>query len=236
MRKLLALALGYVVLVTSAAAQNPRNLSLRTLCFDHVEGLNELLVMTGGAENPSLVEVELFRTAISEPVAVRLEGSNLVFAVADGEENGRAKFRTVAQVRALASDRQLAVFVPNPGAELPYRVFMIDDTVGNFPMGSTLAINLSGIPFQFTIGEHVQAVAPGQMETIPMARRTNDRGQVPVTVSVADAETREWRAVNQSRWFSGADKRDLLIAFIHPQTGRPTVSSYQDNPPWLIPE
>jgi hypothetical protein len=67
-----------------------------------------------------------------------------------------------------------------------------------------------------------------------MARKANDRGQVSVVISIADAAGEGgWRAVNQTRWFTGTDKRDLAIGFIHPKTKQPTVNCYADTPAWI---
>jgi hypothetical protein len=97
-----------------------------------------------------------------------------------------------------------------------------------------MAVNLSPVAFRFSIGEHIKAIQPGKIESIPMARKANDRGQVSVVISIADAAGEGgWRAVNQTRWFTGTDKRDLAIGFIHPKTKQPTVNCYADTPAWI---
>ncbi len=229
MKHLIATAAALLALAISANASENRRIKLRALCFQHVNEIKKVHVLSpaGGA-----AEVELFSSSISDEVEATAAGGVLSFGL-PGEKEGT--FRTIATARALAGPRQLAVFIPGePGREkdAPYRCFMLDDSLANFPMGSTMAVNLSPVAFRFNIGEHDKAVQPGKIETIPMARKTNDRGQVSVIISIADAEAEGgWRAVNQTRWFTGTDKRDLAIGYIHPQTAQPTVKCYEDTQP-----
>ena len=229
MKLLIALMLAAVAAGATATAQENRRIKLRALCFQHVNDIKKLHVVGPGG---TAVELELFATVISDEVEVTAAGGALAFAV-PGDKEGA--YRTIATAKALPGARQLAVFIPGePGREqeAPYRCFLIDDSLANFPMGSTMAVNLSPVAFRFTIGEHVKAVQPGKIEPIPMARKTNDRGQVSVVIAVADAQAEDgWRAVNQTRWFTGTDKRDLAIGYIHPQTNQPTVKCYADTPP-----
>jgi hypothetical protein len=230
MRSLLAFAL-FLSCLSPLAAQETRNVKLRAICFQHVGDLKKLYAMSGG-ENQNAVEIDLFTTLISDEVDAVVTNGQLVFAMADGEESGKPKYRTVTTARAVPGPRQLAIFIPGEPGGTPYRCFVVDDSKENFPMGSTLAINLSPVALRFSIGEHTKDVAPGKIENIPMARKANDRGQVSVVISVADAAGEGgWRAVNQTRWFTGTDKRDLAIGFINPATGQPTVNCYADSPP-----
>ena len=214
-------------------AQQIRPVKLRTVCFQHVQDVKKLFAITGG-EKPKAVEVDLFTTVISEEVDAFVSDGKLIFAVETGDKDGGPTYKTVATATAVAGPRQLAIFIPGSGDGPLYRCFVVDDSLRNFPMGSTMAVNLASIPFRFMIGEHVQAVNPGKIEKIPMARKTNDRGQVSVIIGIADPQSQGgWRAVNQTRWFSGEDKRDLVIGFIHPKTNQPTVNCYADTPPFL---
>lgn len=229
MKTLLALALVLVAAVP-ATAQQTRAVKLRAICFQHMGEIRKVSAVSGG-EKPTAVELELFTSSISDEVEAVVTGDKLTFAVPETGPDGKAGMRTVATARAVPGPRQLAIFVPGEPNGLPYRCFVIDDSVQKFPMGSTTAVNLSAMPFRFSIGEHVKDLAPGKIESIPMARKANDRGQVSVIISVADAASDGgWKAVSQTRWFSGTDKRDLAIAYIHPKTKQPTVNCYADTP------
>jgi hypothetical protein len=222
-----------LVFALPAAAQQTRPVKLRTICFQHADEVKTLFAISGG-EDAKAAEVTLFTTVISDEVDAIATDGKLVFAIPDGEADGKPKYKTVATANAVPGPRQLAIFIPGGEAGPLYRCFVIDDSLRNFPMGSTMAINLSQVPFRFAIGEHTKAIQPGKIENIPMARKTNDRGQVSVIIAIADTkEQGGWRAVNQTRWFTGTDKRDLAIGFIHPKTKQPTVNCYADTPPFL---
>lgn len=217
-----------------AFAEELRAVKLRAICFQHVNDLKKILAVSGGTGS-NTAELTLFTTVISDEIDTFVTDGMLRFAVADGEEGGKPKFKTIATAKAAAGPRQLAIFIPGDPSVSPYRCFVVDDSEKSFPMGSTLAVNLANVPFQMSIGEHLRAIGPGKIENIPMARKSNERGQVSVVISIADAASEGgWRAVNQTRWFTGADKRDVAIGFIHPKTGQPTVNCYGDTPPWLV--
>lgn len=214
-------------------AQQIRPVKLRAICFQHVGELKSLFSISGG-EKVKAVEFTLFTTVISDEIDTFATDDMLNFAVLDAAEKSKESYKTIAKAKAVPGNRQLAIFIPGESDQSPYRCFVIDDSEQAFPMGSTMAVNLATVPFRMSIGEHMKEVAPGKIQNIPMARKTNDRGQVSVIISVSDqAAEGGWRAVNQTRWFSGADKRDLAIAFIHPKTRQPTVNCYGDTPSWI---
>jgi len=220
-------------LAAPLSAQQIRPVKLRAICFQHVGDLKKLFAISGG-EKPKAIEVTLFTTVISEEVEAFATDDILTFAVPDEAGADPSRFKTIATAKAAPGPRQLAIFIPGAPDGSPYRCFVIDDSERNFPMGSTMAVNLSTVPFRLSIGEHLMDVAPGKIENIPMARRTNDRGQVSVIISIADpAGDGGWRAVNQTRWFTGTDKRDLAISYIHPKTKQAAVNCYGDTPSWI---
>lgn len=207
-----------------------RTAKLRALCFQHVADVRKLHAVVPG-DNPRAVEIDLYTSTFSDDVEIPIAGNRLHFAVKDPDANATEGFRVITSAAAVAGPRQLALFVPGESPDEPYRCVILDDSLENFPMGSTMAVNLAPTPFRFTIGEHDVTVAPGGIGRIPMARKANDRGQVSVIISIADPQQPDqWLAVSQTRWFSGTDKRDLIISFLHPQSGKPTVRSYADSP------
>lgn len=234
MKFILTLSAALLCAAPLLSAQQLRAVKMRAICFQHVGDLKKLLAMSGG-DKPSATEFNLYTTSISDEVSTFATDGMLTFAVQDGEEAGKPKYKTIATAKAAPGPRQLAIFVPGDPQVSPYRCFVIDDSEKTFPMGSTMAVNLSNVAMRLSIGEHLKAIAPGKVENIPMAKKTNDRGQVSVVISIADAAGPDgWRAVNQTRWFTGTDKRDLAIGFIHPKTNQPTVNCYGDTPPWIL--
>lgn len=223
--KLLLVLAALGACVFPLAAQENRTVKLRAICFQHVGEVKKLFAVSGG-DKPKAVEFDLYTTSFSDPVDVVATDNILTFSMADGE----AAFKVVTTARAVPGPRQLAIFVPGDSPDKPYRCFVVDDSKQAFPMGSTMLVNLSNVPFRFSIGEHLKVVAPGKIENMPMARKANGRGQVSVVISVADAAAEGgWHAVNQTRWLTGTDKRDLAISFLHPVTKQPTVNCYADS-------
>jgi hypothetical protein len=235
MKFLLTLSAALFCAMPQLSAQQVRAVKLRAICFQHVGDLKKLLAMSGGEDGGKPTEFNLYTSSISDEVSTFATDGMLTFSVQDGEEGGKPKYRTIATAKAAPGTRQLAIFIPGDPQVSPYRCFVIDDSEKAFPMGSTMAVNLSNVALRLSIGEHLKAVAPGKVENIPMARKANERGQVSVVISIADAAgPGGWRAVNQTRWFTGTDKRDLAIGFIHPKTNQPTVNCYGDTPPWIV--
>jgi hypothetical protein len=215
--------------IVPLSAQESRTVKLRAICFQHVGEVKKLFAVSGG-DKPKAVEFDLFTTSFSDPVDVVATDNILTFSMAAAGADGEAGYKVVTTARAVPGPRQLAIFIPGESPEKPYRCFVVDDSKQAFPMGSTMLVNLSNVPFRFSIGEHLQVVAPGKIEKMPMARKTNERGQVPVVISVADKLAEGgWHAVNQTRWLTGADKRDLAISYLHPVTKQPTVNCYADD-------
>ncbi len=218
-------------LAWSQAAEPP--VKLRSLCFSHQQGIDKLEIGVPGTA-PTGIQLPLFLSTISQPLDVLPAKGSMYFCQRDKNAAGQEVLKLVTEARSLGVKRQLAIFLPSKDAAKPYSVHVIDDSEKEFPMGTSLAINLSAKPFHYMIGEHKTRVEPGKTVRIPMAKETNDRGQVSVIVGVElDGKV---VPVNQTRWFTGEDKRDIIISFVHPVTGQPTVNCYQDRPPWLLPQ
>lgn len=60
-------------------------------------------------------------------------------------------------------------------------------------------------------------------------------GSVSSSLGNFEALDHAWLA-NNTRWVISPLTRSLLIAFIHPSTGQPTVNSYVETPPWRRPK
>lgn len=227
---ILLFAIAFPTHVNANQQPNSRTVKFRAICFQHVGGIKQVHAVMPERESVP-ISIDLYTTTFSDEVELQIVGDQIHFALMDSDDGNLQHGKVFESARAASGSRQLAIFVPGSSDEKPYQVFVVDDSLENFPMGSTLAINLAAIPFQFNIGEHTVAVAPKRIGKIPMARQTNDRGQVSVIISIADPNDGvKWRPVNQTRWLTGDDKRDLVISFMHPVTHKPTVHAYTDMP------
>lgn len=216
-------------------AQSARKISLRTLCFQHVDNIREVYLVSGSKEKPILTPVKLFTSTYSDEVVATVTGGRLVFAVQDKNEEGEDFLRTVAEGPLAAGARQVAVFLPSGGKKTPYRLKVIDETEKKFPMGSTLIYNLTSTKARFTIGEHKKELKPGALGLVPLPTKTNNLNQCTVRVFLTD-KNGDWKAVSSTVWKASAEMRSLALAYIHPRSKQPTVQCLQETPPWKLPQ
>jgi hypothetical protein len=224
-----------VAILPPAAAAQSRQVSLRTLCFRHVDDIREVLLVSGGGAKPTLTPVKLFTSAYSDPVGATITGGRLVFAVQGKDPGGEDALRTVARGPLATGSRQVAIFLPSGDDEIPYRLTVIDETEERFPMGSTLIYNLTPTKVRFTIGEHRKELESGVIALVPLPTRTNERSQATVRVSLADRNG-AWVPVSSTVWKVSRKMRTLALAFLHPGSNQPTVQCFQETPPWRLPK
>ncbi|NNM30606.1 MAG: hypothetical protein HKO57_13885 [Akkermansiaceae bacterium] len=222
------------VTVGTAAAQS-RKISLRTLCFQHVDGLREVLLVSGSPEKPKLIPVELFTSTYSEPVVASIAGDVLRFAVEVTGADGEKQLKTVAQGKLAAGARQVAVFLPSEKPGIPYRLTVIDETEKNFPMGSTLIYNLTGTKARFLIGEHRKEIGPASLGLVPLPTEVNELSQCTVRVGLLGPDGK-WIPVSSTAWRVSEEMRSFALAYIHPRTRQPVVNCLQETPPWRLPQ
>ncbi|NNC89087.1 MAG: hypothetical protein HKN82_11565 [Akkermansiaceae bacterium] len=223
-----------LVLATPAGAQS-RKISLRALCFQHVDDIHDVLLVTGTEDDPVTTPVRLFTSAYSDPVEVTVTGPRLVFAVQPGGPAGGDQLRIVAEAPLAAGARQMVIFLPSRKAGRPYELTVIDESEAAFPMGSTLIYNITSTSARFTIGEYGRELKPGAHGLIPLPKRTNSLNQCTVRVFLADRDG-AWQAVSSTVWKTSPKLRSLALTYIHPRTMQPTVHCFQETPPWRLPK
>lgn len=232
----LALLLG---LALSATAQETRKISLRTLCFSHVEQVQKVFV--AGSEPGSSTEVPLFTETFSMPVEVVATDGKLTFALA-APAAGQAKDPVPAlpAVKIPAGARVLCLFLPNPGKKgQPYQVVALADDLATFPLGSVKLMNLTPAVLRFDLGEHTGdkgvTVAPGKTGMLGAIRKVNHLNQYDAK-GLYQMKPGEFVQFYNSRWRSVASKRDIAIAYLDPQSKQPMVNLYEDAPAFEIPK
>lgn len=217
-----------------AQQSKPRQVRLRTLCFEYQQGIQKV-VLVGSGEKPVNTPVDLYTTTFSDEIRPSLASETLRFAVESTGPDGKPLLKTVAEGKAQPGVRQLVLFLPGESGGNPYRIMVIDDSEKAFPLGSSLLLNFAPVAVRFTIGEHTREVKPMTRASLPQAKQVNEMNQCNVLIAFAN-EANQWVPVNNTRWPTGTHKRDLVVAFIHPLTKQPTVNNYQDTPPWRLPK
>jgi hypothetical protein len=231
-RRVLVLMLA---LVAPLAAQQ-KKVTLRTLCFSHVNGVKKLYLP--GPEPGSVAEVPLFTEVFSLPVEVTLSTDKVSFFLsAEPPAPGKAR-AALPPVSVPDSSKLLFLFLPNPGKpEAPYLVVPMADDESAFPLGTTKAMNLTPANIRFDLGEFAGAkgvvVAPGKTAIIESVKKVNHLNQFDAKV-MYEVKPKEFAEFYNSRWRSVAGKRDIAIAYMDPISKKPMVNLYEDAPPAVI--
>lgn len=198
----------------------------------HVGQVKEVQLQTSNGE---AVKIPLYTSTFSKEFEVTLEGNLLNFLLPETSSNAEPLMAASAMARE--TQRQLFLFLSSKksaGAP-PYRVLVFDDSENEFPMGSTRLLNLANNHVRFVIGEHSRDLKPGGVDSIPQAMKRNATNQAAVEISFQQTDG-NWNPISSTRWLSLPNQRSWVIAFIHPESGRPMVHNYQDQPPWRLPK
>ncbi|MCU0795946.1 MAG: hypothetical protein MUF31_08425 [Akkermansiaceae bacterium] len=226
----------FLCMTLAAFAQNDGKVSLRTLCFQHVDDIREVQVLQGPEGKESGVPVKLFTSAFSDAVEISVKDGILRFAVpVEDAEAGKPAFRVVAEAKSPGGERQLAIFFPSGDKDMPYRVSLMDESESSFPMGSTRIYNLTPTDARFTIGERAAEIASGKMAVLDLPEKVNALNQATVRFYLKNRDG-EWEVISSTVWQATDGMRGLALAFLHPTTKTPTVNCLQETPPWRLPK
>jgi hypothetical protein len=229
----------FLVLMLALAAPlsaQTRKVTLRTLCFSHVNGVKK--VFLPGPEPGSLAEVPLYTEVFSLPVEVNITGGKASFLLSEAAPEPGKQRAALPAVNVPDSSKVLFLFLPNPGKpEAPYLVVPMADDESAFPLGTTKAMNLTPANIRFDLGEFAGAkgvvVAPGKTAIIESVKKVNHLNQFDAKV-MYEVKPKEFVEFYNSRWRSVAGKRDIAIAYMDPQSKKPMVNLYEDAPPAVI--
>lgn len=233
------LRLAFALLLTLAAplvGQETKKITLRTLCFTHVNGVKMLYLP--GEKPGELAEVPLFTEVFSLPVVSTITGGKATFLLSKEPPAPGKTPPSLPPVSLPNSSKVLFLFLPNPGKEVPYQIVAMGDDEGSFPLGTTKAMNLTPANLRFDLGEFSEAkgivVAPGKTAIIEPVRKVNHLNQFDAKV-LYEGKPKEFTVFYNSRWRSVAGKRDIAIAYLDPTSKQPMVNLYEDAPPVVIP-
>lgn len=226
----------FLLLSGLVAAQETRTVSLRTLCFKRVVDTKDVVLMTGSPDNPVPLPVPVYLSIYSDEIAAEVSGDKLVFAIPEIGEDGETIYRPIGEGKLPAGNRLAAIFIPSGDPDLPYRILVLDETEENFPLGSTIVVNLSSEKTRITLGEHDRVVEPGKVTKLPIATEVNDLNQATVRIFIPHGKSDKWRAVSSTTWRALPELRNLAIAYQDPRNGRTSVNCYQEIPPWRLPQ
>ena len=233
------LRLAFAILLTLAAplvGQETKKITLRTLCFTHVDGLKMLYLP--GEKPGEIAEVPLFTEVFSLPVVATATGGKVTFLLSKEPPAPGKTPPSLPPVSIPNSSKVLFLFLPNPKKDTPYLIVAMGDDEASFPLGTTKAMNLTPATLRFDLGEFSEEkgilVAPGKTAIIEPVHKVNHLNQFDAKV-LYEVKPKEFTAFYNSRWRSVAGKRDIAIAYLDPASKQPMVNLYEDAPPAVIP-
>lgn len=229
LKRVVLIGLSAIVMAAPALAQQSRKVVVRSLCFEHVEGLKSVHFLK---KDKGEVEIPLWLGEPSDDIILELPSSVLAFHVpAAGNEE---EPRLVAQGKLGAGPRQLFFFVPS-GKENPlYQVLSFPDDERSFPMGAVRLLNLAKVPAVFQMGERVTKVPAGGAAIVPMPRKVNRYNDYNFEIKLETPGG--LYPVRQTRGRAVKTKRDMAVVYVDPASQRAKVNLYTDIPPWTLPK
>ena len=200
-------------------AQQTRNLSCRFLGFQTVEDENSLICVADKVEQACP-----FQDAEISP-SVKIVAVDNVISFIDSKNRKPACSITVP------ADLQQAIVVLMPAAKnaaLPWRGFAIEDSLKKFPNGGSLIVNMHLTNVRFVIGEYKYELKPGAQNTLAMPKERDDFNMATVAFQFKQEE--QWITVKETKMRFTEGLRYLMLCYWDPETNRPIISMFQDQP------
>jgi len=200
-------------------AQDGRKVSCRFVCF---EGAVPPPPLVNAFEKGIEVTCTIPANTFSEPVVCFAKGN--VIAFVSSEKHAPVASATIPeQVKAA-----ILVFVPVPQqtSPLPWRVFVIEDTLKNFPDGGAFVANFYKQDIRFVLGESKIILKSGTDHGFACPEKRDAFNMAPVVFQFQQNDT--WRTASESLLRFVPGMRYLIFAYIDTTSGRPRISTFQD--------
>ncbi len=227
--RIVVFGLSVILMAAPALAQQARKVVVRSLCFEHVDGLKSVHFLKKDAGE---LEIPLWLGEPSDDIILELPSSQLSFHVpASGNEE---QPQLAAQGKLGSGQRHLLFFVPS-GKETPkYWALSFPDDERSFPMGAVRLLNLAKVPAVFQLGERITKVPVGGSAIVPMPRKVNRYNDYNFEIKLEMLGG--LYPVRQTRGRAVKTKRDMAVVYIDPRSQRAKVNLYTDIPPWTLPK
>lgn len=226
LRTALFLALACLLPGPALAQDGSRPVSCRFLCMDGATPPAALLCQ--GAKG---AEVACAVPANSPSAATVCFATNHTLKFLTSEDRQPAATATIPPAVKAA----ILVFVPaaKQSSGLPWRVFVIEDSPGNFPDGGAFVANFYSQNIRFVIGEHKVILKPAAAHGLAMPSQRDEFNMAPVTFEFQ--QDKAWRSVSESLLRFVPGQRYLVIAYVDPASGRPRMFVSTDITPAAAP-
>ena len=199
-------------------AQEETKVSCRFICLESTAP-PPLICVAAGVE----VACKVTAGSISDEVVCSAQDTVMNFlSTADRKPAATAKIPA-------SFKRAILVFVSGaktPNA-LPWRVFVIEDSITNFPDGGALVVNFHNQDIRCIVGEAKNQLRPTGTVGVPLPAKRDDFNMAPVAVQFQLGE--KWRNASETMLRFLPGMRYLIFAYLDPASGRPKVGTFQDN-------
>ena len=202
-----------------SSAQDVRKVNCRFVCCG------------GTAPPPPLInafdkDIEVTCTiptnTFSEPVECCAK-SNVISFLSSERRKPMASAKIPEQVKAA-----ILVFIPagKSSDTAPWRVFVIEDTIKNFPDGGAFVANLCTQDVRFSIGEKTIILKSGTDHGFARPATRDAFNMAPVIFQFQKND--EWRTISETLLRFVPGMRHLIFAYLDPSPDRPRIITFQD--------
>jgi hypothetical protein len=200
-------------------AQDVRKVSCRFLSMEGAPQPPPMLNVTDkGGEITCTINSETFSASV-----ICLAKGNIINFISSIDRKPAAVATIPEGAKAV-----ILVFVPpakTPNS-LPWRVFVIEDSIKNFPDGGAFVANFHDQDIRFVIGETPVKLASGGCHSLARPEKRDAFNMAPALFQFQ--QDGSWRTASESMLRFIPGKRYLFFAYVDPATGRPHISTFQD--------
>lgn len=209
----------FVLCPVFANAQEGRKVSCRFVCFDGVPPPPPLInVFDKGIEVTCTIPANTF----SEPL-VCLAKANVITFVSSEDRKPVAAATIPEHVKAAILVFLPALKQPSP---LAWRVFVIEDTVKNFPDGGVFVANFYKQDIRFVLGDRGLTLKSGTDHGFARPEKRDAFNMAPVIFQFQQDDS--WRTASESLLRFVPGMRYLIFAYVDTTSGRPRIATFQD--------
>lgn len=215
----------FVLCPVVSHAQEGRKVSCRFVCF---EGAVPPPPFINAFDKGIEVTCTIPANTFSEPFVCFAKGNVITFVTSD-DRKPLAAATIPEHVKAAILVFVPAVKQPSP---VPWRVFVIEDTVKNFPDGGAFVANFYKQDIRFVLGESNITLKSGTDHGFARPEKRDAFNMAPVIFQFQQGDT--WRTASESLLRFVPGLRYLIFAYVDAASGRPRIATFQDFMPIVI--
>lgn len=227
----------FAILTGTALAQTDppptREVTLRLLAFDANSIPPESFAHDPASPQPGPGVSAPIKSYLNHEVTnLKLFGNTVVFSsTAQAKDPKAAELEFAKVLLPNIGNRLLLIFLP--AAKGKFKVFVLDDSVKAFPLGSYQVFNLSHLPVRLTLENKPFDFKPGQDTLISDPPVQENQHSAMYAFVQADGK---WQRIGAGLWPHPGKKRSIQIFFDNPESQQTELRGFRDiAPPPVTP-